>query len=233
MVCGVQAQLFCAWLARSRYRVVVPLRDKTMASVVIGLDRTLRAIDGVPTYALTDNEKTVTVEHVCGIAVRNPTIVEVSRHYGLMIATCEPADPQSKGGSEAAVRVAKADLVPTDHNLREEYADWRALEAACAQFMADVNTREHRATRQPPVMLLAQEHEHLHRLPRVAHTLCFGQTRKVGRQSTVTVGDAVYSVPHELHAPERGATLPARSCRNKMTPEPRLMPNSDDAQQPT
>jgi hypothetical protein len=72
------------------------------------------------------------------------------------------------------------------------------LEAACAQFMADINTREHRVTRQPPVMLLAQEHEHLHRLPKVAHTLCFGQTRKVDRQSTVTNGDAVYSVPHEL-----------------------------------
>jgi hypothetical protein len=98
--------------------------DKTMASVVIGLDCTLRQVGAVPTYALTDNEKMVTVEHVCGIAVRNATIVEVSRYHGLTIATCEPADPQSKGGSEATVKVAKADLVPTDHNLRVEYAGW-------------------------------------------------------------------------------------------------------------
>ena len=198
VVGGVQAQLFCAWLAWSRFRVVVPLRDKTIASVVIGLDRTLRLMDGVPTYALTDNERTVTIDHVCGITVRNPTIVEVSRHYGLTIATCEPADPQSKGGVEATVRVAKADLVPTDHNLREQYCDWPALEAACEQFMADVNTRPHRATRQPPVVLLGQEHEHLHRVPRVGHTLCFGQTRKVSPQSTVSVGEAIYSVSHEL-----------------------------------
>ncbi len=197
-VAGTRAVLFCAWLAWSRFRVVVPLLDKTLPSVVIGLDRTLRYLDGVPTYALTDNEKTVTVEHVCGIAVRNPRIVEVSRHYGLTIATCEPADPQSKGGSEATVKIAKADLVPTDHNLREEYEDWQALEQACEQFMADVNTRPHRATRQAPVILLAQEHEHLHRLPRVGHTLCFGQTRKVDRQATVSIGDAIYSVPHEL-----------------------------------
>jgi Mu transposase, C-terminal domain len=190
--------LFCAWLAWSRFRVVVPLRDKTMPSVVIGLDRTLRYLDGCPTYALTDNEKTVTVEHVCGIAVRNPTMVEVSRHYGLTIATCVPYDPQSKGGSEAAVKIAKADLVPTDHNLREGYEDWGALERACEEFMAEVNTRPHRATRQPPVVLLGQEHEHLHRLPRLPHTLCFGQTRKVDRQATVSVGDAIYSVPHEL-----------------------------------
>ena len=197
-VAGVRAVLFCAWLAWSRFRVVVPLRDKTLPSVVIGLDRTLRVLNGVPTYALTDNEKTVTVEHVCGIAVRNATIVGVSRHYGLTIQTCEPADPQSKGGSEATVKIAKADLVPTDHNLRDDYADWQALEQACQQFMADVNTRPHRATRQPPVVLLAQEHEHLHRLPRLPHTLCFGQTRKVDRQATVSVGDAIYSVPHAL-----------------------------------
>jgi len=197
-VAGTRAVLFCAWLAWSRFRVVVPLRDKTLASVVIGLDRTLRYLNGVPTYALTDNEKTVTVEHVCGIAVRNARIVEVSRHYGLTIQTCEPADPQSKGGSEATVKLAKADLVPTDHNLREGYADWRALEQACQEFMADVNTRPHRATRRPPMLLLEQEHEHLHRLPRLPHTLCFGQTRKVDRQSTVSVGEAIYSVPHEL-----------------------------------
>ncbi len=198
VVAGRRAVLFCAWLAWSRFRVVVPLLDKTLPSVVIGLDRALRIIDGVPTYALTDNEKTVTVEHVCGIAVRNATIVEVSRHYGLTIATCEPADPQSKGGSEATVKIAKADLVPTEHNLRDQYADWQELEQACQEFMADVNTRPHRATREAPVVLLAQEHEHLHRLPRLGHTLCFGQTRKVDRQATVSVGDAIYSVPHEL-----------------------------------
>jgi hypothetical protein len=197
-VAGTRAVLFCAWLAWSRFRVVVPLRDKTLASVVIGLDRTLRMVGSVPTYALTDNEKTVTVEHVCGIAVRNATIVEVSRYYGLTIATCEPADPQSKGGSEATVKIAKADLVPTDHNLRDEYEDWQALEQACQGFMADVNTRPHRATRQPPVFLLEQEHEHMHPLPRQPHTLCFGQTRKVDRQATVSVGEAIYSVPHTL-----------------------------------
>jgi hypothetical protein len=44
--------LFCAWLAWSRFRVVLPLRDKTMPSVVIGLDRALRMFGGCPTYAL-------------------------------------------------------------------------------------------------------------------------------------------------------------------------------------
>jgi hypothetical protein len=45
--------------------------------------------------------------------VRNQTPVDVSRYYGVTIATCVPADPESKGGSEATVRVAKADLQPS------------------------------------------------------------------------------------------------------------------------
>ena len=96
------------------------------------------------------------------------------------------------------MKVARADLVPTDHNLREEYENFAALEAACEQLMAEVNTRAHRVTRRPPIEMLAEEHEHLHRLPRFSHTLCFGQTRRVGWQSTISVGGAVYSVPCEL-----------------------------------
>jgi transposase len=195
---GRATVLFCAWLAWSRFRVVLPLRDKTMPSVVMGLDRTLRRFDGVPTYALTDNERTVSIDHVCGIAVRNPQIVSVARHYGLTIATCVPADPQSKGGSEATVRVARADLVPTDHNLRAEYRSFAELEVACEEFMAEVNTRPHRSTMEPPVIRLAEEHERLHRLPRLPHTVCFGETRKVNWQSLISVGGALYSVPHEL-----------------------------------
>jgi transposase len=110
-VAGRRTVLFCAWPAWSRFRVVLPLWDKTTPSVVMALDRALRRFGGAPTYALTDNEKTVSVDHVAGIAVRNPQIVSVARHYGLSIETCVPADPQSKGGSEATVRIARADLV--------------------------------------------------------------------------------------------------------------------------
>ena len=114
--------LLCAWLAWSRFRVVIALRDKTAPSVFAALDVTLRRLGGAPTYVLTDNEKTVTVAHVAGIAVRNPQVVAFARFYGVTVHTCEPADPASKGGSESTVKLAKADLVPKDTNLREEYA---------------------------------------------------------------------------------------------------------------
>jgi hypothetical protein len=198
VVAGRSTVLFCAWLAWSRFRVVFPLWDRTMPSVVMALDRALRAFGGAPTYALTDNEKTVSVDHVCGIAVRNPKIVSVGRHYGLSVATCVPADLQSKGGSEATVRIAKADLVPTEHNLRESYESFAELERVCAEFCERVNTREHRITRRAPAVMLAEERDGLHRLPEMPHTVCFGETRRVSWQSTISVGGALYSVPSSL-----------------------------------
>ncbi len=41
---GRATVLFCAWLAWSRFRVVLPLWDRTLASVVMALDRSLRRV---------------------------------------------------------------------------------------------------------------------------------------------------------------------------------------------
>jgi integrase len=57
---------FCFWLAWCRFRVVSPLLGKTAPSVFAAIDATLRVVGGVATYLLTDNDKTVTVEHVAG-----------------------------------------------------------------------------------------------------------------------------------------------------------------------
>ena len=48
------------------------------------------------------------------------------------------------------MRVAKADLVPTDANLLGGYADWASLEVACEAFCEDVNGRVKPLTDQPP-----------------------------------------------------------------------------------
>lgn len=196
---GASTVLFCFWLAWCRFRVVVPLLDKSQPSVFAAIDAALRQVGGVPTYLLTDNEKTVTVEHVAGVPVRNPGTVAFARHYGLTIATCLPADPASKGGSEATVRVAKADLVPTDANLREAYASFAELEAACAAFTTEVNARAHRVTRRAPVEMLAEERLRLHRLPDTPFTAAFGVTRAVPEHTAMIAFEAgAYSVPHQL-----------------------------------
>jgi transposase len=194
---GRRTSLFCAWLSWSRFRVVIPTFDKTLPTIVACLDATLRRLGGVPAYALTDNEKTMTVEHVADIAVRNPDVVAVARHYGMTIRTCMPADPQSKGGSENAVKIAKADLVPTSANLLEEYRTFAQLEAACREFVEEVNGRVHRETRRRPAEALTEERNRLHPLPQKPFTVAFGTTRRVN-WDTISVEGVRYSVPHEL-----------------------------------
>jgi hypothetical protein len=223
--------LWCAWLAWSRFRVVLPASDRTLPSVLALLDATLRRLGGVPTYALTDNEKTVTVEHVAGVPVRHPLIVAAGRHYGITVATCVPADPQSKGGAEATVRLAKRDLVPTEVNLRAAYQSFVELEQACAGWCGQVNARPHRATGRAPAELLAEERTRLHRLPDGPFATVFGQTRKVTWDSTISVGGVRYSVPCGLidervwvrivgeevvvtHLGEQGPTEVARHARS-------------------
>jgi hypothetical protein len=244
VVGGRQTYLWCAWLAWCRFRVVLPTWDRTLPTVIGGLDRAMRRFGGAPTYWLTDNEKTVTTGHVAGIAVRHPLIVEAGHHYGVSIATCVPADPESKGGSEATVRIAKADLVPTEVNLRDDYRSWGELVEACEAFTDKVNNRPHRVTRRAPAEMLIEERSRLHRLPETAFTAAFGETRKVSWSSTISYGGVTYSVPHTLveetvwvrvdgdevvatHVSDRGATEVARHQRS--TPG---SPRIDDAHYP-
>nr|WP_241249774.1 IS21 family transposase [Agrococcus sp. KRD186] len=203
VVDGVKTVLFVAWLAFSRFRVVIPIRDKTLPSVFAALDRTFRLLGGAPTYVLTDNEKTVTAMHVAGVPVRNAQTVSFARHYGVTVLTCQPADPASKGGVEASVKLAKADLVPTGANLRDGYGSFAELEAACAAFMDEVNGRQHRITRRLPAEALAEEQRRLHPVPARAHTIAFGLSRQVPPNTPMVAFEhGQYSVPHRLMGAE-------------------------------
>ncbi len=196
---GSAVILFCAWLAWSRFRVIIPLADRSLPSVIAALDRTFRILGGrAPTYVLTDNEKTVTDRHIAGIAVRNQTAVDVSRYYGISIATCVPYDPESKGGSESSVKLAKADLVPTEYNLRSDYSSFAELEEACGQVAAGFNARIHSVTKAAPAELLLTEAEALHSIPDAPYTAAFGVSRAVSWSATVSFRGARYSVPDRL-----------------------------------
>ena len=190
--------LFCAWLAWSRFRVVLPTWDRKLGTLLTCLDTTLRRLGGAPTYALTDNEKTVTVEHVAGVAVRHPMIVSAGRHYGLTVHTCVPFDPESKGGSEATVRIAKADLVPTKANLLTGYNSFAELAEACEAFCSKVNGRVHRETARIPADALLVEQARLHPIPVAPFTAALGETRSVNADQTVRFGSVRYSTPPGL-----------------------------------
>ncbi len=186
-------------------------------------------LGGAPTFLLTDNEKTVIVEDVAGMPVRNPQIVAFSGHCGLTVHTCEPAEPASKGGSESTVKIAKADLVPKDSNLLEAYGSFAELEAACEVFCREVNAREHRVTRRVPDEMLEQEQARLHPIPADPHTVAYGVTRTVpASMPMVSFENGQYSVPARCSVKACGcgstATVPTSrwsSCTSQRIDLPR------------
>lgn len=192
---GRRTQLFCAWLAWSRFRVVIPAWDQTLGSLVACVDATLRRLGGVPTYLLTDNPKTVTVDRIAGVPVRHPDIVAAGRHYGCTVETCRPYDPESKGGAEHTVKIAKADLVPTTANLLGAYESFTDLADACFEWCARVNTRPHRETKAAPVDRLVVERRHLHPVPAEPYQVALGEDRLVDDDQTIRFGSVRYSTP--------------------------------------
>ena len=82
---GRATTLFCAWLAWSASGRLALWERRCPSVVSASTGRCARS--GIADLRLTERE-TVSVDHVCVIAVRNPQIVSVGRHYGLTIATC-------------------------------------------------------------------------------------------------------------------------------------------------
>lgn len=194
-VAGRPTCLFCAWLAWSRFRVVIPTWDRTLGTALACIDAMLRRFGSAPTYLLTDNERTVTTDHIAGIALRHPAMVAAGRHYGLTVASCVPYDPETKGGSESTVKIAKADLVPTEANLLDDYPDFAALVTATDGFCEKVNARPHTETRRPPAQMLLEERSRMHVLPGAPFTAALGATRSVRDDQTIRFGSVRYSLP--------------------------------------
>jgi hypothetical protein len=93
------------------------------------------------------------------------------------------------------VKIAKWDLVPAEANLREQYATFGELEAACEEFSGRVNGRVHRESAAVPAQRLAAERPHLHPLPAEPYVLALGEERLVNEDQTIRFGSVRYSTP--------------------------------------
>ena len=201
IVAGRKTVLLVAWLAWCRYRVVVPLRDRTAPSVFAGLDRIFRILGGAPTYLLTDNEKTVTTGHIAGVPVRNRTAVTFAGITASRCSTCATRRHRRPGGGGGERRQARQsryrptetlNLLPAVHHLRRRAR--RPVQSCVAERSMPASTA---ATGRRPVEMLAAERRHCTRSRSAAH-------RGIGRdRSSPTTPrwspSTIVNTPHRQH----------------------------------
>ena len=131
------------WRGRGS-RVVVPLRDKTMAWVVMGDRPGVAEVRWCADLAV-DRQRKDGVGRSC---VRDRGAQSADRVGGSALRGEHPdvcaGRPAVEGRLEATVKIAKADLcrlITTSGWSTRSSPSWRR---ACQQWMADVNTRPHR-----------------------------------------------------------------------------------------
>ena len=193
---GKKSTLFHFYLPFSKVRIVRWIPDQSLPNVFMALDYCFRHIGGIPAYLLTDNAKTAAVNHIAGVAVINSKMVSFASAYGFSIQTCVVYDPASKGGVEAAVRVAKEDLCPRDTNFRDNYQSTADLIIACDNYTTQINSRVHSGSGEIPSAALEFESKAFHSLPQVPYLSVYGVMRKVEpKMAIVRFNNCGYSVP--------------------------------------
>jgi transposase len=177
--------LFSAWLAWSRFRIVIPCRDRTLATLICCLDATFRSLGGAPTYVLSRPS--------AGAGIRHPLLIEAARHYGVQLLTCVPDDAPDDG-TPASIPIDAEDMLPalpTGVRLRQRYWSFTELQNACREATRRTNQRG--AHQRLPV-----ERARLHPLPPSPHTRALGPATGVRRDNTVEFESVRYPVPPGL-----------------------------------
>jgi hypothetical protein len=85
-----------------------------MGTLVSCLDATPRSVGGAPTYLLTDNEKTVTIEHVAGVAVPPSEDGRGRQALRLRAAHLRPLRPGEQEGLASGLGEAVFDRALSD-----------------------------------------------------------------------------------------------------------------------
>ncbi|MHC4481831.1 MAG: IS21 family transposase [Planctomycetota bacterium] len=184
--------LFQFVLRWSRWRWVQVAFGETFEALVAGLQGALWALGAVPEVLRSDNLSAATHElRQTGGRALNSRFQAVLEHYGLRSSRIQPGAAHENGAAEQAHATLKRSLAQA--LVLRGSRDFPSREAYGA-FVADVVARRN----QPILPRLAEEREHLRRLPPAPipdYTVWHPQVR---RWSTIRVGGRTYSVPARL-----------------------------------
>ncbi|MFI8642994.1 hypothetical protein [Streptomyces chartreusis] len=106
-VASGRTHLFCAWLPWYHFRVAIPAWDQTLGTLAACWTPPRDASAGSPSTCCPTTH--TPSPSTASLRTRSATrrFAAAGKHYGSTVATCEPFDPESKGGVEATVKIAK------------------------------------------------------------------------------------------------------------------------------
>jgi transposase len=188
---GTDLHVFCAVLAWARVRFIRFARDEKAVTTFGFLAECFEQLGGVTGNVLADRMGCLKAGTVANVVIPTAEYVRLATHYRFRPDFCHPADPESKGIVENLVGYAKKDFVIPDSN------DLAVINGAAALWCDEVNGREHTETCAVPSQRLLIEREVLRPLPSLRPRIGHVELRKVDKLSTVRVGSARYSAPHQ------------------------------------
>ena len=150
---------------------------------------------GIPKTIVFDNMKTVVNKPKTDTnsAEINNKFYQFSRDMGFKIITCRGYRPQTKGKTEASVRITNRINV-----YSHEFEDWKELENILIKIMNSINASVSQAHNKIPKDLLKVEKEYLIKLPNKEILDSYTNTpiiRKVSKESLIQYNNNKYSVP--------------------------------------
>lgn len=160
---------FTAELGYSRYACVEFTDNERTETLAACLERALAFFDGVPEQILCDNPKTVVIERNAygeGNHRYNPYLLEVAKHYGIVLKLCAPYRAQTKGKVERFHRYLRGSFFNPLQAGQTELVDVVQANHAVRPWLNEVaNPRIHATLKERPVDRFALEHEALRALP--------------------------------------------------------------------
>ena len=180
-------------LSHSRYKFVYfQSRPFCTTDLVTALRECFKYIGGMPHELVFDQDSIVCVSENCGDVIYTHEFEKFRQECKFNVYMCRPADPESKGKVENAVKYVKHGFLDNrlypfdDETLNYCGKEWLERTA---------NAKIHGTTRKIPVEVFKEEREHLLPIPIEADAFKAQILRTVRKDNTILYNCNRYSLP--------------------------------------
>ena len=209
LLSGVNSRLFAlvCVAACSRHLFVWPCLRTTTIDVIEGLEAAWSFFGGVFPVIVHDNPKAIVVRAHPFSPTFNTELAEYAQARGFVLDPARVRHPRDKHHVERSVS-----YIRSDGFAAERYLDLDATRKGLAHWCREVaGQRRHGTLRRKPLEVFeAEEKALLLPAPEEPYDVPIWAERKVGSDHAISVGEALYSVPHAL----RGESLRVRLDRS-------------------